>query len=386
MRYNHGWLAAIGLGAAAGCHAAERPGPDRAAPVPIAVHQLWQHAFEIGPAARRSLVIVPPCTIWIVAGGASAWSCEGDSLTALPEGDGPGEFRYTWLASSWDDDSLAIWDAALARLSILDSTGHFVRSVQLPILMNQGARVAGIFRHAGALHVWADPYPIAFGAADSAPRGHVWAVADGATSLTNSLLSFEGPLSTVIRDATTFSRVDAPVRRRPLVAVLGDGTTVVASSGSDSVQVYSWAGAPAMTIALDLTADPVTSDDRAKYADSIRESIRGELAAQRLGPKLDSFFLRRAEALVKAANWPATRQRMDLLVAGTGSRFWILRPAFGADRGREWREYDTSGTLHRVLHVPHWGSVGAAAVTGDTLTTLEFRFGADSTVLARYAP
>jgi hypothetical protein len=46
--------------------------------------------------------------------------------------------------------------------------------------------------------------------------------------------------------------------------------------------------------------------------------------------------------------------------------------------------YGLDGTVQRVLHVPHWGSVAAAAVHGNTLTTLEFRWGADSTVVARY--
>jgi hypothetical protein len=73
------------------------------------------------------------------------------------------------------------------------------------------------------------------------------------------------------------------------------------------------------------------------------------------------------------------------MVAGAGDTFWVLRPAFEEPYDREWRVYGLDGSVKRVLHVPHWGSVAAAAVNGDTLTTVEFRWGADSTAVVRYA-
>jgi hypothetical protein len=320
-----------------------------------------------------------------VAGSVSQWTCAGDSLRTLPHGEGPGEVQYPWLVAPWIHDSLAVWDAHLARLSIFDSTGSFARSTPLPIVLNNGMRVAGIFHHAGELHLWINPFPVPF--ADSAPgqRGHVWAVAEGAPKLGDSLISFDGPLSTVMREGDTYSRVDAPVRRKPFVLVLDDGTTVVASSGADTVLVYAWEGTLRDTVTLELPAEAVTQEDRTKYADSIRESFESELAAQQYPPDLKEFFRKRAVDIAKAGKWPPTRQRMDLMIAGSGGTFWVLRPAFGESHDREWRVYGLDGSVRRVLHVPHWGSVAAAAVNGDTLTTVEFRWGADSTVVARYA-
>lgn len=357
----------------------------RALPATTSYIQLWQHPFELGPAARRSVAVVPPCGIWLVAGGVSQWSCTGDSLRTLPYGEGPGEVQYPWLVSSWTSDSVAVWDAHLARLSIFDSSGTFARSTPLPIVFNNGMRVAGIFHHAGELHLWIDPFPVPF--ADSAPgqRGHVWAVEEGAQQLADSLISFDGPLSTVMRDGDTYSRVDAPVRRKPLVAVLDDGTTLVASSGSDTVLVYAWDGALRDTLTLGLPAEPVTDGDQTKYADSIRESFESELAGQQYPPDLKDFFRKRAVDIARAGKWPSSRQRIDLMVAGSGDTFWVLRPAFGESHDREWRVFGLDGAVKRVLHLPHWGSVAAATVNGDTLTTVEFRWGADSTVVARYA-
>ena len=354
-------------------------------PATTSYTQLWQHPFELGAAARRSVVVESPCGIWLVAGDVSQWTCTGDSLRALPYGEGPGEVQYPWLVSPWDHDSVAVWDAHLARLSIFDSAGAFVRSMALPIVLNNGMRVAGIFHHDGELHLWIDPFPVPF--ADSAPsqRGHVWAAAEGAQQLGDSLISFDGPLSTIMRDGDTYSRVDAPVRRKPFVAVLDDGTTLVASSGTDTVLVYAWGGALRDTVTLGLPAEPVTEEDQAKYADSIRESFESELAGQQYPPDLKALFRKRAVDIAKAGKWPASRQRIDLMVAGSDDTFWILRPAFGESHDREWRVYDLDGTVRRVLHVPHWGSVAAATVSGDTLTTMEFRWGADSTALARYA-
>jgi hypothetical protein len=346
---------------------------------------LWQHSFELGPAVRRSLAVVSPCAIWLIAADASAWSCTGDSLAVLPHGDGPGEVQYPWLVASWNHDSVALWDAHLARLSIFDRTGSFARSTPLPIVLNNGMRVAGIFHHDGELHLWINPFPVAF--ADSAPglRGHVWAVEEGAAQLGDSLISFDGPLSTIMHDEKTWSRVDAPMQPKPLVAVLADGTTLVGSSSSDTVRVYTWDGTARDTLALGLPADGITDADRGKYADSIRESFESELAGQQYPEDLKQFFRKRAGDIAAAGKWPSIRQRTDLMIAGGDSTFWVLRPAFGESHDREWRVYDLDGTVLRVLHVPQWGSVSAATVNGDTLTTVEFRWGADSTALVRYA-
>lgn len=356
-----------------------------ALPAVTSYPQLWQHPFELGPAARRAVAVVSPCGIWLVAGSVSQWTCTGDSLRTLPHGEGPGEVQYPWLVSTWDHDSVAVWDAHLARLSIFDSTGTFARSTPLPIVLNNGMRVAGIFHHAGELHLWMNPFPVPF--ADSAPglRGHVWSLAEGASEPGDSLISFDGPRSTIMHDDKTYSRVDAPMQPKPFVAVLEDGTTLVGSSGSDTVRVYAWDGTIRDTLTLGLPAEAITDHDRTKYADSIRESFESELAGQQYPENLKEFFRKRAVDIAKAGKWPPTRQRLDLMVAGAGDTFWVLRPAFEEPYDREWRVYGLDGSVKRVLHVPHWGSVAAAAVNGDTLTTVEFRWGADSTAVVRYA-
>ena len=353
-------------------------------PDPIELQLLWRRSAQHYAGRHLSVAVLSPCAIWTTGMEAAAWSCGSDSLRTLPTGEGPGEFIQPWLAAEWGGDSVAIWDARLRRLSILHATGSLGRVVALPISAEQG-RVAGLFRRDTTLRVWTNPFPLAFGngAIDSA--AHVWAVRPGAASLGAALISFPGPHSTIIRDERTFSRVDAPVRRKPLVASLEDGTLLVGSTGSDTVMVHDWDGAVLDTLVLGLPSEPVIAEDRSRYRDSVRKSFRDELAGQQLGAELNAFFLERAEEIVDAAQWPATRQQLDLIVAGQPGEFWVLLPAFGTGYEREWRVYRTDGSARTVYHVPHAGSVMAAVVSGDTLTTLEVQFHQDTVSLARYA-
>lgn len=315
---------------------------------------------------------------------AAAWTCSGDSLRTLPTGEGPGEFAFPWLVAAWTSDSVVIWDANLRRLSILAADGSLGRVATLPISAEHG-RVGGIFHRDTTLRVWTNPHPIAFGDVTADSLGHVWGAEPGAASLGAALLSFQGPASTIIRDETTFSRVDAPVRRRPLVAALADRTLLLGSTGSDTVTLHDWNGTAIDTLALNLPSQPVTDEDHSRYDDSVRKSFRDELAGQQLGAELNAFFLERAEAIIDAAEWPATRQRIDLIAAGDAGELWVLLPRFGAGYEREWRVYRTDGAVRAVYRVPHAGSVRAAAVSGDTLTTLEVQFYQDTVSLARYS-
>lgn len=344
----------------------------------------WRRSAPHYPGRNLSLAVLSPCVIWTTGMDAAAWTCSGDSLRTLPTGEGPGEFAFPWLVAAWTSDSVVIWDANLRRLSILAADGSLGRVATLPISAEHG-RVGGIFHRDTTLRVWTNPHPIAFGDVTADSLGHVWGAEPGAASLGAALLSFQGPASTIIRDETTFSRVDAPVRRRPLVAALADRTLLLGSTGSDTVTLHDWNGTAIDTLALNLPSQPVTDEDHSRYDDSVRKSFRDELAGQQLGAELNAFFLERAEAIIDAAEWPATRQRIDLIAAGDAGELWVLLPRFGAGYEREWRVYRTDGAVRAVYRVPHAGSVRAAAVSGDTLTTLEVQFYQDTVSLARYS-
>ncbi|HEU4799256.1 MAG TPA: hypothetical protein VFS94_01365 [Gemmatimonadales bacterium] len=352
-------------------------------PDPTQLQLLWRRSAQHYPGRHLSVAVLSPCAIWTTGMEGSAWSCGGDSLLSLPMGEGPGEFIQPWLAAAWGPDSVAIWDARLRRLSILAADGSLGRVVALPISAEQG-RMAGIFHRDTTLRVWTNPFPLAFGNTAVDSVGHVWALRPGEANPGTALVSFPGPRSTIIQDERTFSRVDAPVRRKPLVVALADGTLLVGSTGSDTVTVHDWNGAVLDTLVLGLPSEPVTSDDRSRYADSVRKSFRDELAGQQLGAELNAFFLDRAEQIIDAAEWPATRQRLDLIAAGQQDEFWALMPGFGIGYEREWRAYRSNGSVRARYHVPHAGSVRAAAVTGDTLTTLEVQFFQDTVSLAQY--
>lgn len=48
------------------------------------------------------------------------------------QGQGPGEFELPWLIAILSGDSVAVWDAALARVSVFSPSHAFVRSSSLP--------------------------------------------------------------------------------------------------------------------------------------------------------------------------------------------------------------------------------------------------------------
>lgn len=345
---------------------------------------LWRRSEPHYPGRNLSLVVLSPCKIWVTGMDAAAWSCGGDSLRSLPVGEGPGEFVYPWLVASWGSDSVVFWDQHLRRVSILAASGALGRVVSLPVTAVNG-RVGGIFYRAGSLRVWTNPYPIAFGDVTADSIAHVWDAVPGSTSLGTPLMSFAGPVSTIMRDETTFSRVDAPVRRRPMVVSTADGQLLVGSTGSDTVTVHGWDGAVTDTLVLGIAGEPVTAEDRTRYADSVRKSFEDELAGQQLGAELNAFFRQRAKEIADAAEWPATRQRIDLMVAGDSGELWVLLPGFDSGYEREWRVFRRDGSVRAVYRVPHAGSVRAAAVSGDTLTTLEVQFYQDTVSLARYS-
>lgn len=345
---------------------------------------LWRRSGPHYPGRNLSLTVLSPCMIWVTGMETAAWSCSGDSLQSLPVGEGPGEFVYPWLVAAWGTDSVVIWDQHLRRISILAAGGSLGRVVSLPVTAVNG-RLGGIFYRDGALRVWTNPYPIAFGDVTADSIAHVWDAVPGSTSLNAPLLSFPGPVSTIMRDETTFSRVDAPVRRRPIVVSTADGQLLVGSTGSDTVTVHGWDGAATDTLVLGIEGESVTDADRTRYADSVRKSFEDELAGQQLGAELNAFFRQRAEDITEAAEWPSTRQRIDLMVAGDSGELWVLLPSFDAGYAREWRVYRRDGSVRAVYRVPHAGSVRAAAVTGDTLTTLEVQFYQDTVSLARYS-
>ena len=381
-------MTAIALAASFVLAAACGEVPSRSAaavlPDPTDLQLVWRRSAPHYPGRNLSLAVLSLCVIWTTGMDAAAWTCSGDSLRTLPTGEGPGEFAFPWLVAAWTPDSVVLWDASLRRLSILAADGSLGRVATLPISAEHG-RVGGIFHRDTTLRVWTNPYPIAFGDITADSLGYVWDAEPGAASLGTALLSFTGPASTIVRDETTFSRVDAPVRRRPLVAALADGTLLLGSTGSDTVTLHDWNGTAIDTLVLNLRSQPVTDEDHSRYADSVRKSFRDELAGQQLGAELNAFFLDRAEQIIDAAEWSATRQRLDLIVGGEPGEFWALMPGFGVGYEREWRVYRLDGSVRAVHHVPHAGSVKAAVVSGDTLTTLEVQFHQDTVHLARYA-
>lgn len=359
------------------------PAPHAAMRDTVHYHEEWARERDDYPTAYRALVLSEPCGIWLLAGSVTRWSCAGDSLGALPTGEGPGETVYPTTASRWGEDSVAVWDERLRRLTIFASGGSFGRTMPLAFDNVVDGRLTRLLTASGQRYVWLDAHP---------DINHAWTGQERSTlrrlgrgpALGDSLLSLPAPGSVVVREEMTFSRIDAPVRHRPLVAVLSDGSIVTGSTRSDALRFHRDTDS-AVTVVLGLPRHAVSAEDRRKYRDSIVSSFELELAAQRLGAELEALFRTRATSMAEAADWPAERQLIDGLVpAGTGA--WVLVAAHDSSRTRSWLVLDADGSIRHAVRVPHRGAVAAAAVRGETLVTWEFLMGEERGFLATYAP
>lgn len=90
--------------------------------------------------AAHAAALLPDGQI-VVADGASLllWTSEAGVLGIGGRGDGPGEFRRIDGVTAAKDGTIAVWDAALRRLSWFSSMGQFLRSGSLSNLPGYGS-------------------------------------------------------------------------------------------------------------------------------------------------------------------------------------------------------------------------------------------------------
>lgn len=151
-----------------------------------------------------------------------AFDSSGRFISRLaPKGRGPGEVERPWFVTTDGQDSIFVWDAALARLSVFSPDLRFVRSVRLPSSWNLTSIA---FLPSGEMLVAAvgggDRYGIHVADRDGSIR-HALIAVDRSQNLAGFESSLLGGSLDVMGMSTVYSR------KSPYELTFLDGTEVI---------------------------------------------------------------------------------------------------------------------------------------------------------------
>ena len=340
--------------------------------------------------APRALVVDRGCTVWFAdPSNSGVWRGRCHESTAIRvsrAGSGPGEFRGPLTIGILDGDTVAIWDPALKRLSLLTRTGEFVRSRTIGIETYVHGRVDGVAQWGDSLLLWTNNFP--HGAPrPNEQRSFVWIV-DRRGIVVDSLIGMPGPESIVERDDRSQSRIDAPFQRRPFVFFLPDQSILLGNSGNGRFIRIDSRGDTIASFEIALPERRVTEADRRRFIDSARAGMMEEVRRGQFPPEIRAYFARKFDRMLRELPFPATHQRYTLAAVDRERRqLWLQLPGGAEVPERTWWVCDIrTGTVVKRARVPHQGSVAAAAVDPQgRLWTIEYMTDGTANVV-RYGP
>jgi hypothetical protein len=270
----------------------------------------------------------------------------GEFITSSgSDGDGPGEFRAITSLQRLPGDTLFVYDRSLARYSILDPNGGFVRSSSM--VGGDGGPGSPM-----ALGLFGNGYVPA-----QQTRGGIFAFVAGEAEDPNTEMSVEflllrGPDSGATTIGTypaqqtriTMGEGSISVIRNPLApetyAVADRNALFVGHSGAYEIHRYDETGAIDRIVRHVVHANPITDAE----IDALIE--RGKESA----PNADAA--RGIEASYRAMEYPETFPLFDDLLIDQVGWLWVrdyLRPT---DEIGRWRIYSPDGVMTAQVFAP----------------------------------
>jgi hypothetical protein len=351
--------------------------PSRAQPAgTLSMKESWR--IEVAPGglrAPRAVAVTGACQVWIADAEAGMWRvpCDGKAAQLVgARGRAPGEFQQPWELTVVDNDSVAVFDRALKRISVYSALGVFGRSRDVPMAEASIGQISGMAYARDAFRLWTTQYP---NVADPAALHSLVLALTRAGAGHDTLRTFDGVPSIYWGSGFGGSRIPVPHQRRPCVAFMMGGGFIAGMNDAARVTVYDATGREVRQLALDrLPPQRVSNSDRDAYADSVRIATEREMAALHYNRPEQAQYRAQIDTYLKEdATFPEFRQLYDrLVVDATGETLWVLMSGSGRGYARTWNVYSTaSGALQRSVQVPHAGAVVAAVVRDGALYAVE---------------
>lgn len=268
-------------------------------------------------------------------------------------GSGPGEYRALAGACVGAADSILLFDAALQRISVLDESASFVRSIDVS--------------KAGAMQ----------------PRA---CFSDGRMLLTRTEVTADRQFEIALRIADRDGNVTGELPRQPLGAPLpeifrgrvsvfvSDDRIYVAMGGMGTVTEIRVDGSAVRVLSLERLAPPLPESDWWRVLEA--RVPGGVTGAQRVAVR------QRYGTLARPSTWPAFER---VLPDGAGG-LWVELSHTGSFREEEWLHFDRNWQLTRRLRLPRGANSGRLIVGLDSSAAYIREFDPDGFVtIARRA-
>ncbi|MEX2529369.1 MAG: hypothetical protein WD960_01235 [Gemmatimonadota bacterium] len=326
--------------------------PAAAQPVPF--EQGWDVTWEDSELADPVSVTVADNEVWVadLVTGIHRWSLEGEYLGPVGRrGEGPGEYQSPVLVDAIGPGQVAVVDQQLRRVTLFGTDGEAFGTVPLPEEVRAFPdEVRAVGRLGDDLALWLvhRPRNLVRDAEDSSRLVRVSASGE----IIEVVHEEPNDFHVVRRDATNTAAVPVPFADRPQLTFLAGSAYALGRSAGSSIRLRDAdSGEELRVLEFDATADELSGEARIAAAESVRESLFGELeeqlAAGRLPESLGDYFRDKFDDMLEELEerTPARAPLSDGMFGAGTEALWLMRPSLEAgERTREWRLLTASGS------------------------------------------
>jgi hypothetical protein len=269
------------------------------------------------------------------------FGADGDFLEAVGgEGRGPGELTDPRWLGHGTNDTLLIWDRALARLSSFDGNGTFL-SASLPQGSGAAGGSASIVGRFDDGSLLTRPGPLAF---FPSPTGVLrlsesYDRYDPASGTGNHIVDGRS-IEWAVGDRGRYTR---PFGKEDIAVAAGD-RLLIGDNGTSAIRVYDLQGRLDRVLEWSSEAAPVTRQDQARFVRYMREEF----------PRVP---------LALNPDFPGERPRFSTIVADELNWIWVELYAAEWEPPAPWLVFDQSGVVQCEVRFPESIRVLEIAVT-----------------------
>lgn len=260
------------------------------------------------------------------------------------KGQGPGEFGRLFWAGRWRGDSIAAWDAQLARLTVFGSDGTYARTLSPNVPLGLSPRVHGVLDD-GSVVLASGMEPSRGMAMSPGVRRDtttlVVVAPDG--TVRDTLGRFPGPEQYLMMPpGGGFVMHPLPFGRTTAVAAQG-AQVAVGSGDAYQVALYDADRGLRSLVRAERGRRRVTPDDVERY--------RASMVA--MGAEGDAFARRQREQFLREVPFPDRMPALTAILPDGRGNWWIQEPpGEGASGASLWNLVSGDGRLMGTLRAP----------------------------------